>query len=345
MTMKRILTDIIHFLDQGSQVILATIIDHGGSTPRTAGARMIVRSDGGICGTVGGGLLEAQVIAQALDLFKTGATRLLSFDLGGDHAADMICGGRVTVLLELLRPDSAELDLWRAARQIMNSGGRAVMVSELPDTSVALQRHLVSNQFLVAGSRLPAILEKAMAHAGSSDRAVRIVAMEARRFLIELIYGGGTVFLFGAGHVSQQVASLVQQVDFGCVVIDDRPEFANRQRFPAADEIIVLSSFHNATADVTIDQNSYLVIVTRGHRHDETVLAQALKTRAGYIGMIGSRRKRDTIYDNLRRQGVGQSDLDRVHCPIGFPICAETPAEIAVSIVAELIAVRAKIDV
>ena len=345
--MKRILTDIIHFLDQGSQVILATIIDHGGSTPRTAGARMIVRSDGGICGTVGGGLLEAQVIAQALDLFKTGAMRLFSFDLGGDHAAgmDMICGGRVTVLLELLRPDSAELDLWRAARKVMDSGGRAVMISEVPDTSVALQRHLVSNQFLVAGSRLPAILEKAMAHASSSDRAVRIVTMETHRFLIEPIFGGGTVFLFGAGHVSQQVASLVQQVDFGCVVLDDRSEFANRQRFPAADEIIVLSSFHNATIDVIIDQNSYLVIVTRGHRHDETVLAQALKTRTGYIGMIGSRRKRDILYDNLRRQGVGQADLDRVHCPIGLPICAETPAEIAVSIVAELIAVRAKTDV
>lgn len=325
-------------------MVLATIIDQDGSTPRTAGARMIVWGDGAICGTVGGGLLEAQVMSRALDLFKSGVMGLLSFDLGGDPAAgvDMICGGRVTVLLELLQPSGEELELWRVASQVMDRGDRAVIVSELCGDSVTLKRYLVSKHCPVIGGRLPAIFEKALVHAGRNDRAVRIVTMETHRFLIEPIFGGGRVLLFGAGHVSQQVASLLQQVDFGCIVIDDRPEFANWQRFPTADEIIVLNSFHDAMDNVAIDQNSYLVIVTRGHRHDETVLAQALKTRAGYIGMIGSRRKRDAIYDNLRRQGVGQTDLDRVHCPIGLPIRAETPAEIAVSILAQLIEIRAR---
>jgi xanthine dehydrogenase accessory factor len=167
------------------------------------------------------------------------------------------------------------------------------------------------------------------------------VTVEDKRFFVEPTVLPGTVYLFGAGHVSRPVAELASLVDFQTVVIDDRDEFANAERFPRADRVIVAPSSHQSFEGLEIDRDSYLVIVTRGHLHDKTVLEQALKTDAGYIGMIGSRRKRDLIYQELLTKGFSQKDLGRVHAPIGLAIGAETPEEIAVSIVAELIQVRA----
>jgi len=130
-------------------------------------------------------------------------------------------------------------------------------------------------------------------------------------------------------------------VDFKTVVLDDREEFARKERFPAVDGIIVLASFEQAFTNLDIDKDSYIVIVTRGHAHDKTVLAQALNTGAGYIGMIGSKSKRNAIYKALKEEGFTDKDIARVFSPIGLEILAETPEEIAVSITAELIKVRA----
>ena len=160
---------------------------------------------------------------------------------------------------------------------------------------------------------------------------------------IEPIHYQGTVYIFGAGHVSQKVAALTPALDFQTIILDDRAEYANGNRFPQADQIIVPEKMSDCVKDLPISGNSYIVIVTRGHAHDLTVLEQALQTDAGYIGMIGSKRKRETLYANLRRSGVTDEDLARVHCPIGMAIDAETPEEIAISIVGELIQARAKL--
>ena len=168
--------------------------------------------------------------------------------------------------------------------------------------------------------------------------------MENQHFFVEPTFVPGTVFLFGAGHVSQQVADLAARVNFRTVVLDDREEFANPQRFPKADQIVVPSSFEQAFAGLEIDSDSYVVIVTRGHLHDKTVLERALRTKAGYIGMIGSRRKRDMLYQALLSEGFTREDIDRVCCPIGLNIGGDTPEEIAVSIVAQLIKVRSGIN-
>jgi len=165
---------------------------------------------------------------------------------------------------------------------------------------------------------------------------------QGKHYLVETLGHAGTVYIFGAGHVSQHLAPLATLVGFCTVVLDDRQEFANRQRFPDAAEIVVLDSFQRALEGLAINADSYLVIVTRGHAHDQTVLGQALSTPAGYIGMIGSGRKRDAIYAALGKEGFSRQDLDRIFSPIGLKIEAETPEEIAVSIVAELILVRAE---
>jgi xanthine dehydrogenase accessory factor len=149
------------------------------------------------------------------------------------------------------------------------------------------------------------------------------------------------VHIFGAGHISTFVAPLAKMVGFRVVVIDDRQEFANRDRFPHADDILLLP-FSEAWNAISLTRSSYLVIVTRGHAHDTTVLRGAVREDVAYVGMIGSRRKRNVVYRALMGEGVPPELLDRVHSPIGLDIGAETPEEIAVSIVGELISVRAE---
>jgi len=161
---------------------------------------------------------------------------------------------------------------------------------------------------------------------------------------LEWIQPRGTVYVFGAGHVGACVAHLAAYVDFRVVVVDDRAEFADREKIPDAHEVLVVESFATFFDQVTLDDDSYLVIVTRGHAHDRTVLGGALKTSAGYVGLIGSRRKTNLVYQALMMEGFTREDLERVHAPIGLPIGGETPQEIGVSIVAQMIEVRSRKD-
>jgi xanthine dehydrogenase accessory factor len=170
---------------------------------------------------------------------------------------------------------------------------------------------------------------------------VLVLSFENRKMhvLLEPIFSEPTVYIFGGGHISEQVAPLARKVHFKVVVIDDREMFANRERFPDADEVIV-SEFEKSFDRLHIDDSSYIVIVTRGHLFDGFVLGRAIKTNACYIGMIGSKKKIRTLYQNLMENGIAKEALDRVCAPIGIDINSETPEEIAVSIVAELIKVR-----
>jgi xanthine dehydrogenase accessory factor len=168
--------------------------------------------------------------------------------------------------------------------------------------------------------------------------------INAGRVFVEPVHIAGTAYIFGAGHVSRSLAAFTQAVGFWTVVLDDRADYANQARFPAADQIVVLDSFDDWAGKIAIDRDSYVIIVTRGHQNDRIVLAQALKTEAAYIGMIGSRRKCDLVFGELRRAGFSEEDIQRVHAPIGIPIAAETPEEIGVSIVAEMIQARAALQ-
>jgi len=150
-----------------------------------------------------------------------------------------------------------------------------------------------------------------------------------------------TVFIFGAGHVGKALEPILRYVNFRTKVIDDRPEFANRERFPEADEVVVIESFKNAYQNMETDEDSYIVIITRGHTGDYDVLKQTLRRPCAYIGMIGSRNKVAEVYRMLREEGFAQEELDRVYSPIGTEIFAETPEEIAISIAGEMIKVRA----
>jgi len=344
--MIRLEQSICEMLEKGECLVLATILSHAGSTPRTAGTKMVVCADGKIIGTIGGGLVEAEVMKAAGEIFDTKKAQTRNFNLTAAAAdtMDMICGGHLEILLEPVEANPPELEIFRNLCTVWEKGRKGLMIACLGTEGKCpghIRRCLITDEGTKHGDLvLPPSLSEEMMKNIQRKRHPLVLVLEEGRFLAEPVFVPETVYIFGAGHVSQKVAILTRMSDFRTVVLDDREEFANWERFPEADEIKVLTDFKQAFSGLEIDRDSYAVIVTRGHSHDKTVLEQALRSNAGYIGMIGSIRKRDAIYKVLSDEGFTLEDFNRVNSPIGLSIGAETPEEIAVSIVAELIAAR-----
>lgn len=250
--------EIVKLRRNGRRGAVATIVSARGSIPSFKTAKMLVRDDGSICGTIGGGCVEAEVWQAAREVMEQEKPRTLTFNLNQDPKYDtgLVCGGTLDIFLEPV---------------------------------------------------LPAAL----------------------------------LYIFGAGHVAHSLYQTAQDAGFDVIVIDDRETYANRERFPEAQEVIS-EDFEQAMARLEISESAYIVIVTRGHRDDMRVLRWAVGTKARYVGMIGSKRKTIAIFRELRREGLPAKLFERVHAPIGLDIGAVTPEEIAISITAELIAVRRK---
>jgi xanthine dehydrogenase accessory factor len=251
-----IFEEIVQLRRAGRRGALATIVHSNGSIPSFESAKMLVRDDGSITGTIGGGCVEAEVWQAAREVMEEEKPRMLTFNLNHDPKYDsgLVCGGTLEVYLEPVLPVQ-------------------------------------------------------------------------------------TVYLFGAGHVSVNVYRTARMTGFEVVVVDDRETYANRQRFPEA-KAIYADDFERVLSQLTPNYSSYLVIVTRGHRDDMRVLRWAVDTPARYVGMIGSQRKVIAIYRQLQKEGIAPEKLARVYAPVGLEIGAITPEEIAIAIVAELIAIR-----
>jgi xanthine dehydrogenase accessory factor len=335
-------------LTQKRVFVMATIVHHQGATPRTAGSKMIITDKGRGIGTIGGGLLEAEVMARAAKLIKQRQSELMHFDMSGDliTTMDMICGGRADILLACVLPTDVNRDLFAQWRQVLDNNRQGCLVTiALPsEGTVYRTTHcLVTFQGSVVGS-FPLEGDDLAKLLSAAQKATQIQTLFLGKALV-VVEPAARVFaahLFGAGHVARPTAHLAAMVGFQVWVLDDRETYANRERFPDAYQVRVLDSFERAFTGLAVTSDSYVIIFTRGHLHDKIVLAQALATDAGYIGMIGSRRKRDRIFDALRAEGVARSQIERVHSPIGLAIGAESPEEIAVSIVSELILQRSQ---
>ena len=340
--MRTLIQHICTSLDDGEDLVLITVSSQSGSTPRLAGAKMVIHRNGLIAGTIGGGLVEALAIKEAGKCFTNGHSMRRSFDLTNDDAAvtDMICGGRLELFLELIRADEDNQTIFQSLHTAMVSGRRAALVCPL-DAESGDQRFVIDHTGMTSHDDVPEKLLAAIKHIRSSTSGCTLIEHEGREYLVSYFAVGGNLFLIGAGHVAACTAEAAARVGFRVIVMDDRSDFANPERFPQADEIKVLPSFADCFKGHDIDEDCYLVIVTRGHTHDMEVLEQALCTKAGYIGMIGSRKKRNSIYTNLMNKGIKEAQLEQVRCPIGMAIEADTPEEIAVSIVGELIHQRA----
>jgi xanthine dehydrogenase accessory factor len=351
--MQDIYSEIVEALGRKEKCVLATLITRTGSAPRAVGAKYLIKGDGTSLGSIGGGCVEAEVWQKAQEVMEEAKGEILHFDLTSEQLAEggLICGGNIDIFLEPLREDY--LNIYQEVSRIKQKGGSAILATlvsvdgDFPKGESS--KALIKTSGEKVGSLLGGVeLEKKILREGEAQLKekkpkVLVFRHEDRKMevLLEPVFSEPTVYIFGGGHISEQLAPLAKKVHFKVVVIDDREMFANRERFPEADEVIV-SEFEKCFDQLNIDDSSYIIIVTRGHLYDGFVLEQAVKTNARYIGMIGSKKKIKTLYEILVKKGVSKETLNRVHAPIGLDINSETPEEIAVSIVAQLIKTRAE---
>lgn len=328
--------------------VLVTVLEKSGSAPREAGTKMIVKQDGSIVGTIGGGILEALSIRHALTCFDSDRCEIRSFSLSNKDASSIgiICGGDIKALFERFGPETLTRNA--AVKSAIETEDDFILVTDVTEVEPGIvdgTKVMISKKSILKNSTesVPDFfktLQNTIDQAVFEIRSFESGMLGIRDYLIDPHRNQEHLCILGGGHVAFELAALSKGLGFYTTIVDDREDFANTTRFPNAEEVRVIKEYSNLLSEIYIHSNSYVVIVTRGHAFDKEVLAQMLRTNAKYIGMIGSRTKRDEIYAKLLNEGFTQADIDRVHCPIGLTIYAQTPAEIAVSIAAELILER-----
>jgi xanthine dehydrogenase accessory factor len=320
------------YLKKKTTGIIATVIARAGSAPRDVGAKMFVGEDGELYGTIGGGRLEHGAYQEAMSMMGKGASKVLHIRMDAKEVASngMICGGDIHVLLEPVL-EKYRL-LYGRLKYLERREERGVLVTRFDKNNFSktlVEEDLTMNGDDISQNDLKAFLQ----HLRETKPCV------TDGLVIEPLQVSVALYIFGAGHVSQYIAKIANMVDFSVTVIDDREEFANKERFPDANEIIV-DNFQNVFNRLKFTGKEFVTIVTRGHQYDAGVLGETMKRQTRYIGMIGSKRKVAIVFDHMKKSGFSDEAIKRVHAPIGLTIHAETPQEIAVSIVAELIKVR-----
>ena len=337
--MKQLFEELQHQLEAGREAALATIIASSGSTPRGAGSRMLVREDGTTLGTVGGGAVEYRAICEAMEVMKEKTSRSKAFTLTRSQVADigMVCGGNVVVYLQYI--PSGDEGMKALAGRFLSALDRdedSWLVLDLTQEA-CWSMGLYTDREGLTGMEAQGLLKCPDAF---GLKAVQ-KEIDGHRYYVEPLVQAGRVYVFGGGHVSQELVPVLTRTGFRCVVMDDREEFANQKVFPDAVQTIV-GDLEHISEYVHITERDYVCVMTRGHQFDYYVQRQALSLKPYYIGIMGSRSKIRVVTERLLQDGFSREEIEGCHMPIGLAIKAQTPAEIAVSIAAELIELRAK---
>ena len=336
--MKRLFNGLLAALEQKQGAVLVTIIASSGSTPRGAGSRMLVKEDGTSIGTVGGGAVEYQAQCTAQTALKEKTSCVKGFTLTRNQVADigMVCGGNVVVYFQYIAPgDAGMISFCRLVLEALERDEDSWLILDVTEET-AWSMGLYSPGTGLAG-RLPADASALVPLLQS--KAVQAEA-GGRNYYCEPLVQAGTVYIFGGGHVAQELVPVLSHVGFRCVVYDDREEFANPEVFPQAWNTIV-GDLEHISEHIAVRPQDYACIMTRGHQFDYYVQKQMLSLKPCYIGIMGSRNKIRVVTGKLLEDGFKLEEIEACHMPIGTSIGAETPAEIAISIAGELIRVRA----
>jgi len=328
--MRNMLKTIKTRLAAGEDLVLVTVIASSGATPRGAGARMLIGKEGRICGTIGGGAVEYRSEQIAAKVLENKTSLGQDFTLTKDDVQNlgMICGGACDVFFHYLNAgDIHTIMLCDEAEAQFQLGHNLWLLTQLGEQG---QMGLYSDNLGFRGILVPEGL-KLSRH---PERTGNIFA--------EQINVSGRVYVFGGGHVAQELVPVLSHVGFRCVVMDDREEFTRKDLFPGAEEVIC-GDLQKIDNYITIGNDDYVCVMTRGHAYDTIVQAQVLKCRPTYCGVIGSAFKAAGVRKTLKEEyGLTDEELDLVTTPIGLNIKGETPAEIAISIAAQMILHRAQ---
>ena len=328
--MRNMLKTIKDKLENGHALVLVTVIASSGATPRGAGARMLVGEQGRICGTIGGGAVEYRSEQIAAKVLAEGTSLGHDFTLTKDDVQNlgMICGGACNVFFHYLPAgDVHTIMLCEEAEAQFRKGSNLWLLTDVGETG---QMGLYAESIGFRGISVPDNLTLSR----HPERTGNLFA--------EQINFSGRVYIFGGGHVAQELVPVLSHVGFRCVVMDDREEFTKPELFPGAEEVIC-GDLNNLGDYMTIGQDDYVCVMTRGHAYDTVIQAQVLKCRPTYCGVIGSAFKAAGVRKTLKEEyGLLDEELDLVTTPIGLNIKGETPAEIAISIAAQMILHRAE---
>lgn len=343
--MREVLQQLVAAIECGTDVAFCQLIETRGSTPQKAGAAMLVRVDGSQAGTLGGGCVESEVRQRALRNLAARTATIETFTLDHDYGWDdgLICGGRMSVLVAPLLSAADQIYFRRLHERCEGSQPTIQVIAldgaryEVPPGASAL---------FSPDSQLLAERPANVGAAFASTSAVVLQTLNHRSrpqthhgLCFVPLHGRCRLLIIGGGHVGRAVASLASAVDFDVSVYDDRADMVTTERFPTAIERIS-GEIDQVLPTINITPDTYCLIVTRGHHHDEEALFHVAERGARYVGLIGSRRKIRMIFDDLRQEGISNGALDAVFAPVGIDIGSQTVDEIAVSIVAELIAHR-----
>jgi xanthine dehydrogenase accessory factor len=339
---REILDEACRLLEQGERAVLATLVDAHGSTPQKAGAALLLRSDGSTIGTLGGGCIEAEAVEAAHDVLDTLRARLLDFELTEDIAVDygLACGGNERIFLAPLSPQDPTLAALHATRRAIDDWRPVAIALALEGEHCG---HLAAvdagavygdNHWLSAET-----VANIRTHLGAAHPRPLVFDTQAGEIYVEPVGPPAEIVVIGAGHVGRAVATAAKFLSYRVVVIDDREDFASTERFPDAD-LVIADDIERAIETYAPSPASAIVIVTRGHKYDYQALSAGLRSRAFYVGLMGSRRKVALIFRQLIADGIPTDRLRDVRAPIGLNIGAMTPEEIAVSIIAEITSER-----
>ena len=306
--MKQMLGMMENRLEKGEALVLVTVTASSGATPRGAGARMLVSKDGRLCGTIGGGAVEyrsEQIALQVLDKKVSGQQ---DFSLTRDDVQNlgMICGGDVNVFFHYIpQGDAQTLELVRKARDLFEAGEAFWLLSDITNGGT-LSLYTKKN-----GTFGPEVPDWVLSRL---PRQPKLLQQEGESWCVEQINGSGRVYIFGCGHVSQELEPVLTHVGFRCVVMDDREEFAKRELFPSAEEVKLID-FTRIGDFVTIGEEDYVCVMTRGHAYDTVIQAQVLKRRPAYVGVIGSKKSRRCPGNSERRIWSDRRGTEHCHHP------------------------------
>ena len=332
--MREIFQKMAEELKAGRDLVLATVTASSGAVPRHAGSHMLAGANGRICGTIGGGAIEYRALQMTGNILKEKKSVEQTFALNRNdrQKLGMACGGEVNILFHWISAeDKRMITLAEHAEQLYREGKDFWMLSDIKNNG----KLYLHEKNKAADPQVPAWLTEKLC-----GRPKRMTGAE-EDWYTEQIGNSAKVYIFGGGHVAQELVPVLAHAGFCCVILEDRREFADPKLFPAAEEIR-LTDFYDIKKSVQITEEDYVCVMTSGHDYDVSIQAQVLRTQACYIGVMGSKHKRPGVVRCLLDQGFTQEEVDRISSPIGLWIRAETPAEIAISIAAEMIQRRAE---
>lgn len=336
--MSDIFNKIVNYLEENETGILATIIWTSGSTPAPPQAKMLLSVNGKrIAGTIGGGCIEDTIIRRVVATEANYLANIIQFELNNEETeSGLICGGSLKVLIE--RIDKSHIELFRILNERIKTGKNSILVTKFRHADKTIKSVLSENSCRIAGEEF----EKEFQLSSIWEKSSPVILEEKDVvYIAEPIEGKIPLFIFGGGHVGAAISKLASNCGFSVRVVDDRIEYSDKARFPEADETICIP-FRLINSDIGLNENSYVVIVTRGHTFDELVLEKVINLNPEYIGMIGSKRKVLITFKNLIKKGIAKEKLEHVYAPVGLDIGAVSVEEIAISVVAEMIKIRRK---